>query len=136
VFDDPSALRGSQFYQNVKAQMQKVLPGREFKTVPREAVVFRTYYLLDEVSGRRLNSAFIEGIELDGRWVSLYSFNDILGAIYRLPTGDFGFSVSPYGPVQRILAERLLLNMFMYSVTVDYKDDAIHLPHILRRRVR
>lgn len=136
IFDDPLAVKASSFYQSVVREMEKILPGRPFKEIPRDNVLFKTFYLLSEVSGRRLASASIEGIELDGRWVAVFSFNDLLGANLRSSNGDYKFSVSPYGVMQRTLSKRLFLNLLMYSVTLDYKDDAIHLPHILKRRVR
>lgn len=136
VFDDPLAVKDSQFSRSVRKEMKEILPGRDFKIISRENVLFRTFYLLQEVAGRRLTSPYIEGIELDGRWVALFNSNDLLGAVLKNVAGEFSLSVSPYGMMQRRLSSRLLLNFFMYSVTVDYKDDAIHLPHILKRRVR
>lgn len=136
VFDDPLAVKDSQFSRSVRKEMKEILPGRDFKIISRENVLFRTFYLLQEVAGRRLTSPYIEGIELDGRWVAVFSSNDLLGAVLKNVSGEFSLSVSPYGMMQRRLSSRLLLNFFMYSVTVDYKDDAIHLPHILKRRVR
>lgn len=136
VFDDPLALKDSSFYESVKREMKMILAGRDFEVVPRDDVLFRTFYLLQEVSGRKLSSASIEGIKLDDRWVVIYSFNDLLGAILRRSAGDYALSVSPYGVMQRRLSKRLLLNIMMYGVTTDYKNDAIHLPHILKRRVK
>jgi len=135
-FDNPLGIVDSEFYQSVVKEMSKVLPGRSFKAIPKDDVIFRTFYLLDEVSGRKLSSPNLEGIELDGRWVAIFSFNDLLGAILKSSNGEYALSVSPYGIMQRRLSERLLLNVLMYSVAVDYKNDAIHLPYILRKRVR
>lgn len=136
VADDPLAMADSRFMKSFKKEMQQILPGRELKNIPRDDVIFRTFYLLREVSGRKLTSASIDGISLDERWVVLCSYNDLLGAILQNSQGDYSLSVSPYGLMQRRLSERLLLNFLMYGVAVDYKDDAIHLPHILKRRVR
>lgn len=135
-FDDPLASTGTAFYRSVEQEMSKLLPGRGVEDFSKDEVVFRSYYLLGEVSGRRLASPALKGIKLNDRFVVLFSNNDILGANLRSSTGDFLLSVSPYGVMQRILARRLFLNIMMYSVTLDYKDDAIHLPHILQRRVR
>lgn len=136
VFDDPLAQLDSSFYRSVKEQMSKVFPSRDMSRVNREDVLFRTFYLLNEVSGRKLASPDIEGIAYDKRWVVIFSFNDLLGANLRSARGDYAYSVVPYGISQRQLATRLFVNFLMYSVTLNYKDDAIHLPHILKRRVR
>lgn len=136
LFDDPLAMVDTQFATSVRTQVQGIFPGRNLSMAPKESVLFRTYYLLDEVSGRKLASPQLEGLEIDRRWVVVFSSNDLLGANLKSANGDYALSVSPYGIQQRTLARRLFLNLLMYSVTLDYKDDAIHLPHILKRRVK
>jgi hypothetical protein len=135
-FDDPLASVDTTFYRSVRKELEAIFPGRSLTRVPREDVIFRTFYLLDEVSGRRLAQPYLEGMLFDQRWVALFSSNDLLGAILRSPRGDYQLSVTPYGLSQRQLSQRLLLNVLMYAATSNYKDDAIHLPHILKRRVR
>jgi hypothetical protein len=136
IFDDPLAERNTRFRRSVGEELAQIFPGRDLERLDREHVIYRSFYLLKEVSGRRLAQPYLEGIQLDGRWVVIFSSNDLLGATLRSNLGDYALSVSPYGPVQRSLSQRLLINMLMYSVTGDYKDDAIHLPHILQRRAR
>lgn len=136
IFDDPLASADSEFYRSVKKELSQIFPGREMAAVSKDDVLFRTFYLLSEVSGRKLSSPYLEGISLDKRWVAIFSFNDVLGANLKSARGDYALSVSPYGISQRTLARRLWLNLMMYAVTLDYKDDAIHLPHILKKRVR
>lgn len=136
VFDDALAVKNSSFFRSVQKEMGRIFPGRSFQEVPKDDVIFRSFYLLNEVSGRKLTSPRLEGISIDNRWAVIFSFNDLLGANLRSASGDFIFSVSPYGMMQRVLSQRLLLNILMYSVTLHYKDDAIHLPHILKRRVK
>ncbi len=136
VFDDPMATSDSTFHQSVNLEFSKIFPGRVLSPISKEDVVFRAFYLMTEVSGRKLASPHLEGLSFDRRWAVVFSFNDLLGALLRSANGDYAFSVTPYGISQRTLAKRLFLNLMMYSVTLDYKDDAIHLPHILKRRVK
>ncbi len=136
VFDEPLATLQTSFRADVEELIAKTFPGRQLEPIPSEDVLFRTFYLLSEVSGRRLSSPELSGLKLDSRWVVVFSSNDLLGAIQRGPSGDYQLSVTPYGVMQRTLSQRLLMNLFFYSLTVDYKDDAIHLPHILKRRSR
>lgn len=136
IFDDPLASRDTLFQKSVREEMSKIFPGRSFSPVPKDNVLFRTYYLLSEVAGRRLASPHLEGLELEGRWVAVLSANDLLGANLRSASGDYAYSVIPYGMTQRILSRRLFLNLLMYSVATDYKNDSIHLPFILKKRVK
>ena len=136
IFDDPLASLDTIFARSVVALLKRIFPGRFLESIPTDDVLFRTFYLLNEVSGRRLASPNLQGLKIDQRWVVVFSSNDLLGAVLKLEAGDYALSVSPYGIMQRRLASRQLLNLFMYSVTVDYKDDAIHLPHILQKRVK
>jgi len=136
IFDEPLASIDTVFGRSVVERLKKIFPGRFLENIPKDDVLFRTFYLLNEVSGRRLASPNLQGIKIDQRWVVVFSSNDLLGAVLKSETGDYALSVSPYGIMQRRLASRQLLNLFMYSVTVDYKDDAIHLPHILQKRVK
>jgi len=135
-FDDPLATADSSFYKSVRDELSKIFPGRDLKDISKEDVIFRTYYLLNEVSGRKLASPQLQGLSFDNRWLAIFSSNDLLGANLRGPQGDYALSVAPYGISQRVLAQRMLMNFLMYSVTIDYKDDSIHLPHILKRRVK
>ena len=64
----------------------------------------------------------------------MYSQNDLAGAWNRSEAGDYEFDVSPGGEPQRELAVRLGINLCMYALCLDYKDDAVHLPLILNKR--
>jgi len=136
VFDDPLAMTDTLFARSVSDEISKIFPGRQLESIPKDDVLFRTFYLLNEVSGRKLAAPNLEGLKFDRRWLVVFSPNDLLGANLKNERGEFSLSVSPYGISQRVLAQRLMINLLMYGSTLDYKDDAIHLPHILKRRVR
>ena len=44
------------------------------------------------------------------------------------------YPCTPGGEAQRETAIRIGVNVAMYALCTDYKDDAVHLPFILRRR--
>ena len=73
-------------------------------------------------------------IEHEGRAAVLYSANDILGACERDVFGRWAKPVAPGGTRQRELAQRLGVNIVLYALTLDYKQDLVHLPLILERR--
>ena len=102
--------------------------------VPREHVVFKTFYLLEVPAGRVLVRPELEACNLGKRSAVIYSQNDLAGAWTRDETGTFAYEVVPGGEQQREMALRLGVNLAMYALCLDYKDDAVHLPLILKRR--
>jgi len=64
----------------------------------------------------------------------VYSQNDLGGAWARGQLGDWEYECVPGGEAQRELAVRAGINICMYALCLDYKDDAVHLPLILKKR--
>jgi hypothetical protein len=98
--------------------------------------VYKSFYLLDRATGRRLEDADLHAIVLDGRVALILSRNDLLGAFDRDSFGGWTQAVSPGGDLQREMAVRLALNIAYYALCLDYKDDQVHAPFILERRRR
>ena len=48
--------------------------------------------------------------------------------------GTWRYPIAPGGEHQRELAIRLGVNVVMYALCLDYKDDQVHAPFIMRRR--
>jgi hypothetical protein len=64
----------------------------------------------------------------------LFSEHDIGGALARSVSGTWEQRVSPGGDVQREHAIRLAVNIAMYVLCSNYKDDQVHAPYLMRRR--
>jgi hypothetical protein len=125
---------GSGFDATVRAELARVLPSAPLAPVPREHVLHKTFYLLDRQGGRVLVKPWLEAQALDGRLAVVYSQNDLGGAWARSDLGDWEYPCTPGGEAQREAAFRVGVNVAMYALCTDYKDDAVHLPFILRRR--
>ena len=97
-------------------------------------MIYKTFYLLDHPSGRVLEAPFLEMAKVGKRAAVIYSKNDMAGAWSRDERGDWEFEVTPGGEGQREYAIRTGVNLVMYALCLDYKDDAVHLPYIMRRR--
>ena len=134
LIDDASGTRGSSFDVSVRALLRSVLPGAALALVSREHVVYKSFYLLDGPAGRVLAAPDLLGIELGGRLAVLYSQNDLLGALARDSFGTWELEVVPGGELQREKAIRLGVNIAMYSMCLDYKEDQVHIPFIMKRR--
>ena len=61
--------------------------------------------------------------------------HDLLGALARSGEG-FALETEPGGLEQREHAMRLAVNIAMYVLCSDYKDDQVHAPFLMRRRAR
>jgi hypothetical protein len=125
---------GTGFDATVRRELAKVLPASPLGPVARDHVLNKSFYLLDRQGGRLLVKPWVEAQALDGRLAVVYSQNDLGGAWARSELGEWEFPCSPGGEAQRETAIRLGVNIAMYALCTDYKDDAVHLPFILRRR--
>ena len=124
--EDSLGVRGGAFDAGFRREIAKVLPEKRLKILPQAHPLFRSYYLLLKVGGRRLTNQFIEGIDISGRAAVIYSQNDMVGAWARDRFGNYVWPCVPGGENQRFEAQKLTLNLIMYSVTGTYKADAIH----------
>lgn len=122
------------FDQSFRREMAQIFPKNPLAALPAKHVLFKTFFLLDTVPGRVMNKPQIEAMVLQKRCAVLYSQNDLFGALSRDATGAFEFETAPGGARQREMATRLAVNIAMYSLCLDYKDDAVHLPLIMKRR--
>lgn len=132
--DSNAGTEGSAFDASFRRELARVLPQSPLTPVPRDHVVFKTFYLLEVPAGRVLVRPELEACNLGKRSAVLYTQNDVAGAWTRDETGTFEFEVTPGGEHQRELATRLGVNLCMYALCLDYKDDAVHLKSIMDRR--
>jgi hypothetical protein len=116
--------------------MQKILPGNEFKRVPSGHAALRSYYLLNRIGGVRIVSPTLEGITLGNSMPVVYCQNDLGGAWERDQLGKWTNACTPGGEAQRKDAFHLGINLILYAMTENYKDDLIHVPFIRKRLTR
>ena len=135
VFADANdASDGAGFDAAFRREIARVLPQNRLAALPATHVVYKSYFLLDSPPGRVLNKPVLEACLLNKRAAVMYSQNDVLGALNRDESGTWELEVTPGGERQRELATRLAINITMYALCLDYKDDAVHLPVIMNRR--
>jgi len=131
--DDSSARADSAFDVSVRKMISALFPQNPLRKIQRDHSIFRSFYLLNTVSGRSIVKPYLEGISIKGRTVLIYSSNDQGGAWSRNKLGHWNYDVIAGGHRQRQLAIRLGVNIIMYALTLDYKKDMVHLPIILER---
>lgn len=122
------------FDQSVRAMLGQVFPRNPLTPLSQEHVIYKSFFMLDSPPGRLLDKPQLEAVNLNKRAAVVYSQNDLAGAWARDEAGNYELEVTPGGEPQRELAYRLGINLCMYALCLDYKDDAVHLPLILRKR--
>ena len=128
--EDREGEKGGSFDFSARGELKKMFPEKTLSIIPREHAIFRSFYLLRTVGGRRLTNNYLEGLEINGRIAVIYSQNDILGAWAKDLMGNFLFECRPGGEPQRWESQKLMMNLILYSVTGSYKTYSIHLPFI------
>jgi hypothetical protein len=133
LIDDNSSKIHSEFDASVRRLISRLFPKIPLQKISRDHSIFRSFYLLNRVTGRVNHNPFLEGVSIKGRTVLAYSTNDMGGAWSRDKLGHWTYDVVSGGERQRQLSIRLGVNILMYALTLDYKKDMVHLPIILER---
>ena len=136
LIDDNSSNTNSKFDTSVRKMIEGLFPQVPLKKISRDHSIFRSFYLINRVSGRKQINSYLEGINIKGRTVLVYCANDLGGAWAIDKLGQWAHDIIGGGSRQRQLAIRLGVNIAMYALTLDYKKDMGHLPIILERLKR
>lgn len=127
---------GRAFGKGARRELRRVLPDAAPVKLDASHVVFKSYYIVDRPVGRVEGPAEIEAI-VRGKYAQvIFLEHDLLGALARSRGGGWALEVTPGGVAQREQAVRLAVNLAMYVLCSDYKDDQVHAPWLMRRRAR
>lgn len=132
LVDDNSATAHSKFDASFRNMVSQLFPHTPLQRLPEDHSIYRSFYLVNQVTGRVTVNPFLEGITVKGRTVLVYTANDLGGAWSRDKLGHWDYDAVG-GDQQRKMAIRLGVNIVMYALTLDYKKDMVHLPIILER---
>ncbi len=122
------------FGKSTRRELARVLPESAPIPLPDDHVVYRTFYLLRRAEGRIAGKKLLDAIVRGTAVQVVFSSHDLGGALARGPTGVWEQPVVPGGDIQRERAIRLAVNIAMYSLCSNYKDDQVHAPFLMRRR--
>jgi hypothetical protein len=134
VVDDTNPADGS-FGRSVRRELSRVLPEALPIKLDPGHVLFKSYYILERPLGRVLGPPHVDAIVRGKNAQVLFLAHDLLGALARSGEG-WALAVEGGGLEQREHAVRLAVNIAMYVLCSDYKDDQVHAPWLMRRRAR
>lgn len=133
VFDSHEGRIQGEFRASIEREARILFPEKTLERTPASHVLYKSFYLCRGNEGRLSVSDYTESIEAEGRIRLLMIHNDLQGAWARDPSGDDRFHVAT-GEQGRAMAYRLGVNLAMYALCLDYKEDQVHVPFLLRRR--
>lgn len=134
LVDSAEGVRDGPFMKSVRREIGRIFPDRKLTNVPRDHVLYKSFYLIDQPVGRVVVRQLMEGVFDDDRLAVVVSHNDLMGAWARDNFGNWKYQCTPGGERQREFAYRLGINLVMYALCINYKADQVHVPFILRRR--
>lgn len=133
LVDDSEPERG-EFGRSVREELARVLPEAPVVPLPERHVLYKSYYLVQRPIGRVEGPPHFDAMSRGRQVAVLMSNHDLLGALARRgETWSFPMA-SGNEAVARQEAIRLAVNIAMYVLCSDYKDDQVHAEELMRRR--
>ncbi len=114
------------FETSMDELMSQILPKIEPKSVNSSHVLFRTFYQIERPVGRILGPPNFTGYTLGDRLAVIRTHHDLGGAWARDNLGNWEYHVDPGGDKQRETAFRIGINLVLYALCLDYKDEEPH----------
>lgn len=134
--DDSLGQPGYGFDKSLRREIKRLFPEQELKRLPSGHAATRSYYLIRRIGGMRMVQPYLEGIHLGSATPLIYCQNSLGGAWERDQLGNWINPCTPGGEEQRRDAFHLGINLILYSMTENYKEDLIHVPFIRKRLTR
>ncbi len=134
VLIDDAAPEQDGFDSAIRREIERAFGRNALTRLPATHTVYRSFYLLDRPVGRVPGPDHVEAVVRSGRAAVIYTRHDLGGAIDRDNLGNYLHPVEPGGESQREMAIRFGVNLVVYALCLDYKDDQVHAPFIMRRR--
>ncbi len=134
--DDALGQPGYGFDRSLRREMKRIFPDKEFVRLPSSHAALRSYYLLRSIGGSRIVHPYLEGINVGSATPVIYCSNDLGGAWERDQLGNWLNPCTPGGEGQRRDSFHLGINLILYAMTENYKEDLIHVPFIQKRLAR
>lgn len=134
LFVDDQDPGGGAFGRSARRELARVVPDQTPIAIGAENVVFRSFYLLRRAVGRVAGPPKLDAIVRGGAVQVLFGKHDLLGALASGEGGVPSMAIEGGSEAQREEAIRLAVNVAMYVLCSNYKDDQVHAEHLMRRR--
>lgn len=130
--DETSGADSSAFDASVRELCERLYPTRPLAPLPADHSLYRSFFLIKRPVGRLARFPYLEGITVGNLTPVVYCRNDLSGALERRPDGFHAYSCVPDGELQRREAVKLGVNLVIYSLTANYKQDQAHVRKLMQ----
>lgn len=134
VIDDASGGTEPGFDRSVRDLVGRLFPTRSLAALPSDHSVNRAFFLLRSAAARVNTARWLEGVTVGALSPLVYVRNDLSGALERTEGGAWSRACVPGGEAQRKEAVKLGVNLMMYSLTANYKNDQAHIKQLMLER--
>lgn len=135
VVDESNPSSGA-FLRGARRELSSLVLDSPIQVLPPTHVVYKSFYMLSRPVGRFLGSGKIEAI-CRGRYAQvLFLDGDLMGALSTRADGSWALEMANGGARQREEAVRFAVNLAMYLLCSDYKDDQVHAAWLMRHRMQ
>jgi hypothetical protein len=132
--DDTTGDPRSAFDASVRRLVARLFPTTALAQLPRNHALFHSFFLLSRVPGRLDRTDVLEGVTVGSLSPLVYGRNDLSGALERGPDGRYAAACVPGGERQRREALKVGVNLMMYALTANYKNDQAHVRELMLRQ--
>lgn len=129
--DDTTGGRSEGFDRSVRRLVSRLFPTRVLAPLAGDHSVYRAFFLIRQPVGRVASTDHLEGVAVGTLTPLMYCRNDLSGALDRTPDGRWANAVVPGGEGQRDHAKHLGVNLMLYSLTANYKNDQVHIRELM-----
>jgi hypothetical protein len=133
LIDDARGNKGRDFDASVRRDIDRLFPDKSLRVLAPDHTIFRSFYLIRTVGGVRLVNPYLEGVQIGNRTPLIYCQNGLGAAWEQDFLGNWVSQCYPGGEAQRLEAFKLGVNAVLYALTVNYKQDLIHIPFIRKK---
>lgn len=118
---------------SIRAMAERLFPTRPLVVLGAAHSVYRSFFLIDRPAGRLARRRVLEGVAQGSMHPLIYAPDDLGGALDRDDAGRDLYACVPGGESQRREAIKLAINLVLYSLTSNYKQDQVHVRALLER---
>lgn len=133
IVDDSDPQSGT-FSKTAQGELRRILPSSPIQPLPSSHVIFKSFYMLEQPAGRFFSERPVEAMMQGHLAQVIFCHCDLMGALATTPSGDWVYAPPSSNSRQRELAVRFAVNIAMYVLCSDYKDDQVHAAWLMRNR--